>query len=359
MAIIGAGLVGSSLALALRDSGLTLALVDSTPLRPDDDATAWDSRVYTINPGSVEFLHRIGVWERLDGERVTPLYDMRVWGDDGSAEIDFSALRSAMGELAWVVENRLLQAVLWEAMGEPENLHLCRPAGCADVEWRDDNAVVRLDDGQTLEVKLVVAADGIESKVRNAARLPVDTLTYPQLGVVANFASERPHRNTAYQWFRPDGVLAWLPLPGNRVSMVWSASEEVAQQLLACSTERLAETVAEAGGGLLGRFNTITPAACFPLRWLRSRSVIAPRLALVGDAAHGVHPLAGQGANLGFQDTRVLADVLMQRGAQTDCGDYYLLRRYERTRKEAVFAMQLVTDGLYRLFSNRDPLIKA
>jgi ubiquinone biosynthesis UbiH/UbiF/VisC/COQ6 family hydroxylase len=203
----------------------------------------------------------------------------------------------------------------------------------------------------------VIGADGAESRVRANAGIPVRASDYRQLGVVANFECERPHRDIAFQWFMRDGVLALLPLPGNRVSMVWSVAEERGRRLLAASKTALASEVEAASGGALGALKVVTPAAGFPLRLQRVTQFTRPRLALVGDAAHNVHPLAGQGVNLGFRDARELAGVLKDRGPQADCGDHALLRRYERARKEDVLAMQVATDGLQKLFNNEGVLL--
>jgi 2-polyprenylphenol 6-hydroxylase len=181
-----------------------------------------------------------------------------------------------------------------------------------------------------------------------------DPRPYSQTAVVANFASECRHRARAFQWFLSDGgVLAWLPLPGPRISMVWSAPESLARELLALDGGALAERVALAGARTLGALTTITAPTPFPLSLLRLPSVIAQRLALVGDAAHGVHPLAGQGVNLGFGDAAVLSSILAGRGAIRDPGSSLLLRRYARRRLEPVLAMQGVTDGLVRLFGSQ------
>jgi ubiquinone biosynthesis UbiH/UbiF/VisC/COQ6 family hydroxylase len=172
------------------------------------------------------------------------------------------------------------------------------------------------------------------------------------VGVVANFATLRPHQGVAYQWFGRQGVLALLPLPGERVSMVWSTPEAQAARLLQMSPGDLAEAVGEATGYALGSLDALTPAAGFPLRLQRVSRLIGPNVALVGDAAHTVHPLAGQGVNLGFRDVRDLTDVLAARGLHASCGDYFLLRRYERARAEDIASMRLVTDGLHKLFRN-------
>jgi ubiquinone biosynthesis UbiH/UbiF/VisC/COQ6 family hydroxylase len=186
--------------------------------------------------------------------------------------------------------------------------------------------------------------------VRRAAGLTARASSYRQLGVVANCETAKPHHGTAFQWFMADGVLAYLPLPGNRISIVWSTSEPHGRELLGLAPEAFVRGVADAGRAVLGDLTLITPPQAFPLQSLAAESMIGPRVALVGDAAHVVHPLAGQGVNLGFGDARVLAETLAAREPFRDCGDRVLTRRFERSRAEAVLAMRTVTDGLARLF---------
>jgi ubiquinone biosynthesis UbiH/UbiF/VisC/COQ6 family hydroxylase len=181
---------------------------------------------------------------------------------------------------------------------------------------------------------------------------------YRQMGVIANFETGLPHGDAAWEWFRGDGVLAFLPLPGNRISIVWTAFEERAAELMALTPEGFCQQVEEASHGALGGLKLLSKPAAFPLRLLHLEHLVKSRVALIGDAAHNVHPLAGQGVNLGFQDARELAKVLKARGPQPDCGDYFLLRRYERARKADILAMQMVTDGLQKLFNNRNPALK-
>jgi ubiquinone biosynthesis UbiH/UbiF/VisC/COQ6 family hydroxylase len=193
--------------------------------------------------------------------------------------------------------------------------------------------------------------------VREVAGIAMTPGDYGQLGVVANFSCEKPHRGAAFQWFMRDGVLALLPLPGDRASMVWSIARERGQELLALAPGELAAAVESASRGALGALKLLAPAAAFPLKLQRVERFVKPRLALVGDAAHNVHPLAGQGMNLGLRDARILADTLLERGVRRDCGEHALLRRYERARKEDVMAMQLTTDGLQKLFMNDAVLV--
>jgi ubiquinone biosynthesis UbiH/UbiF/VisC/COQ6 family hydroxylase len=350
--IVGAGLVGASFAAALADTDLRLGLIaPAAPSAPPDDAT-WDARIYAVSPGAAQFLQACNAWPAAS-ERIEPVRAMHIFGDARGSEITFDAYDAGLSELAFIAENRRLQYALWQRLTAQRNLQLFCPAHCTGFEWTSDGARVTLADGKQLSTALVVGADGAASWVRTQADLPVVRHSYRQRAVVANFATQRPHDGVAFQWFRQDGVLALLPLPGQRVSAVWSTGEAHAETLLALDDAALGEAVAAAGGGVLGRFETLTPAAAFPLRLQRSRRVVRPRVALIGDAAHNVHPLAGQGVNLGFRDARELARVLMAREAGRDCGDFFLLRRYERARKEDMLAVALVTDGLQKLFSHR------
>lgn len=354
--IIGGGLVGASLAAALKSSGLNMALVETQPTVLSNDG--WDNRIYAISPGGAAFLTQCDAWQQLDMNRVQPVETMRVFGDE-NMELDFSAYQLGVPELAFILENRLLQQVLWQGLQKQDNLTLFHPAHCASLIWQDDAAYLQLEDGRTLKAKLVVGADGGNSWVRQQAGIVAPPTLYNQHGVVANFIIEKSHRATAFQWFQPDGILALLPLPQQMVSMVWSVSPEKSAILLQLSHEELCAQVAAASHHTLGALQLATPPAAFPLRLLNLPQIIKPRLALVGDAAHNIHPLAGQGVNLGFRDARQLAQVLLQRDAPQDCGNMHLLRRYERARKEDVLSMALTTDALKKLFNNSNPLLRA
>jgi ubiquinone biosynthesis UbiH/UbiF/VisC/COQ6 family hydroxylase len=365
--IVGGGLVGASLAAALRHSGLSLALIEGRPLQGPAEAAAddWDSRIYAISPGCRSFLEQSGAWDFLDAGRVAPVEMMRVFGDacpepgrrDGS-ELEFSAYQMGAPELACILESRALQGALWQVLRSQDNLELICPARCASLEIAPDAAVLTLEDGSTVRAKLVVGADGRDSWVRNQAGIGAAPVDYHQHGVVANFTTGLPHRGIAWQWFQPDGILALLPLPGNRTSMVWSVGPEKSAELLALSHEELCVRVSEASKHTLGELKIITPPAAFPLRLLVLPHISAPRVALIGDAAHNMHPLAGQGVNTGFRDARQLAQVLLERGGCDDCGDAQLLRRYDRKRKEDIYSMQATTYGLKHLFCNDDPLLR-
>lgn len=349
--IVGGGLAGASLAVALRESRLRIALVETRPpVRPE----GWDARIYAISPANAEFLDSIGTWEHLERERMAPILAMEVSGDQGG-KLSFTAFETGVSELGWIMESSLMACELWESVKRQANLTRFCPATPKSLEIRHDAAILTLEDGQALSGRLLIGADGRDSWVRQQAGLVAITTPYEEKGLVANFATEKPHRGIAYQWFRDDGVLAYLPLPGNRMSIVWSTPDAHADELCALAPEALAERVAAAGQHQLGKLETITPAAAFPLRLIRVPRTVSPRLALVGDAGHGIHPLSGHGINLGFQDARVMAELLAAAPPWQDIGAEHFLQRYQRARKEETVLMQTTTDTLRRLFRANPP----
>jgi 2-polyprenylphenol 6-hydroxylase len=354
--IAGAGLVGLALAAALARHGMTVALLDRAA-QPALDAEGWDSRVYAISPGSAAFLQGIGAWQALPPERIAAIESMHIVGDTGST-LDFSAYELGERALAWIVEERALRAALIPTVHVP-GVDFVGDARFAGLAWSSNDGALVLEDGRRYAGRLVVGADGLNSWVRAASGILVEPRSYGQQGVVANFECELAHHGCARQWFRGDGgVLAWLPLPGRRISIVWSAPDALASELLALPPEAFTLRVADAGGSALGALSLITPPAAFPLQSLRLPTSIAHRMALIGDAAHGVHPLAGQGVNLGFGDAQALASVLAERGPVADAGAPILLERFARRRAEPVLAMHTVTDGLVRMFGPGMPWLK-
>lgn len=351
--IVGGGLVGASLALALQRGGLDVALIEPQALPSPPPAEAWDSRIYAISPGNAEFLRELGVWDRLDARRTQRVEAMVIVGDQPAGRLVFSAYDAGLRELAWIVESVALQRALAAAIAESGGVSMRCPAQAVTLQRDAACARVVLADGAAVAAQLVIGTDGRESWVRHAAGIAAQVSAYDQIGVVANFETDKPHGAQALQWFRDDGVLALLPLPGNRVSMVWSAAESHARGLLEMDAQMLADAVAAASGYALGALRLLTPAAGFPLHLARVDRLIAPRVALAGDAAHHVHPLAGQGVNLGFRDARALAAVLAGRAPRQDCGEMSLLRRYERARAEDIAATGLSADALQKLFGAR------
>lgn len=349
--IVGGGLAGLSLACALRDTRLKIALLESSPPQP---TAGWDARVYAISPANAEFLQAIGVWKHLDGERISPIAAMKIVGDSG-AKLDFSAYETGVAELGWVLESSLMACELWENVKRQANLTLLCPAAPNAIKMGENSVDLTLAEGQVLSTKLLVGADGGDSWVRGAAGLQAIATPYGEMGLVANFECEHPHRGIARQWFRDDGVLAWLPLPGNRISVVWSTPDVHAGELLALPAEALALRVASAGGDALGSLKLLTPASAFPLRLLRVPQTIGSRVALLGDAAHGIHPLSGHGINLGYQDAKALAALLAATPEWQDVGSERLLQRYQRARREETLLVQYTTHTIRRLFRETLP----
>ena len=349
--IVGAGLVGAAAALALGRQGLRVALIERQP--PHAPADTWDTRIYAISPAPQRFLERIGAWQRLDADRIQPVYRMDVTGDaHGTIRLD--AYESGVSHLATILESGRLQHALWQAIEADGNVAVRCPASIESIVREAPFTRITLADGMTLEAELVVGADGAASRIREWAGLASTLSPYGQSGVVANFECERAHRGTALQWFFDSDILAWLPLPGNRLSMVWSTKTAYADELVALDAASLTARVQAAGHDRLGNLRLLTPAAAFPLRLIRVEAAVAPGVALIGDAAHGVHPLAGQGVNLGFGDAEVLVDVLARhRQTRSYCGDIRVLQHYARERAEPVRRMQALTHGLHHLFADQ------
>ena len=350
--IVGGGLTGASLAVALRQSSRRIAVVEgSAPVRPD----GWDQRIYAISPINRVFLEDIGVWQHLDSSRLNPVAEMSVAGDS-DGRLGFSAYDAGLGELAWIAESSLLQVELWETLKRQHNVTLFCPARPAELSMRASHAELTLSDGAILRSQLIVAADGANSWVRERSGIDAQFTPYDELGIVANFRCSKAHGDTAYQWFRDGTILAWLPLPGDRISIVWSVRTEQAKGLLAMDSSEFSKVVAEAGEGRLGELQLESEPVGFPLRLMRVGEVVRHRLALVGDAAHAIHPLSGHGINLGFQDVRALAARLLELPEWRDPGDLQVLRAYARERAEEPFLVQYTTHALNRLFRMRDPV---
>ncbi|WP_370459253.1 UbiH/UbiF family hydroxylase [Cupriavidus sp. SW-Y-13] len=377
IAVVGGGIVGKACALLLAQQGMQVALVAprpvaSTALTGEDD---WDSRIYAFSASSQALLERLRVWEALDPARVQPVRDMRIFGDESAGEsgpsphgdLHFSAYAAAVPQLAWIIESSHVERLLDTALRFQHQVTWFDET--AEELARDiDGVTLTLTSGARVRANCVVGADGARSWVRQQCHIGTTQRRYRQLGVVANFTCEVPHQETAWQWFlgAPEKlmadeepangeILAILPLPGNRVSMVWSADEAHARDLLALSPEALAATVMQVASGAVGaRFGAlrcITPAQGFPLVLQRAEQFVMPHVALVGDAAHVVHPLAGQGMNLGLRDVVELGRVMADKESFRPEGDLRLLRRYERARATDLLSLTAATDGLHRLFS--------
>ena len=357
--VAGRGAVGAAAALGMSQAGLRVAWVgpaSGTPVRPSD----WDSRVFALSPGTRDFLRTLRIWDALPQERIAPVYDMRVYAGPqvDAPELHLDAYRGQVDALAFIVENRTLMTTLEAALRFAGVVTIDDTVTEMSCEGKGPAGRVRLGlgSGQSLVAKLAVAADGADSSLRALAGIEAKVVDYPQRAVVANFESSRPHADTAWQWFGSDlGVLALLPLPQaspdrGRTSMVWSAPTGLADELMAMTGEQLAERVTRESHAMLGDLSLLAPAHSFALRLIKVPRLIAPRLVLIGDAAHAIHPLAGQGMNIGFGDVRQMLEVLKGREFYRDLADELLWRRYERARREAVSLVQNTTDALQRAF---------
>lgn len=347
-AVVGGGLVGKTAALALTQSGLRTALL-AAPAAAPPAGNLFDSRVYALSSSSQALLERLRVWQALDHGKLGPVLDMRVFGD-AFAELHFSAFQAAVSQLAWIVESSRIEQSLDAALRFQPNLTWIdsRAQGLA---IHDDAAHLTLANGDALDAELIVGADGAHSWVRAQMGAKMERRSYGQTGVVANFKCEKPHGETAYQWFRDGEIIALLPLPGDFVSLVWSAKTDHADALLALDPAQLAAEVEKATQNMLGTLDCVTPAQGFPLALQTVDRLAGPRVALVGDAAHLIHPLAGQGMNLGLRDVAALAETLASKESFRSAGDPVLLRRYERARREDIRKQVAVTDGLQKLFA--------
>ena len=362
IAVVGAGMVGAATAALLASSspGASIAVLDAEApprWRAGDEPGV---RVSALSEASRRVLAACGAWDEIAAGRISPYAHMRVWDGaipaGGPGAIRFSAADVAAPVLGHIVENELVRLALRNALLRLENVSLLDGARLATLTLGAQRAELGIEDGRRLQARLVVGADGAASPSRGLAGLETQGHDYEQRALVCNLRCQLPHGETAWQRFLPDGPLALLPLSDGRVSIVWSTTPAHAEELLAADDEMFRAAVAEASDGCLGEVLEAGPRAAFPLRMRYAPVYTRARYALVGDAAHTVHPLAGQGVNLGFLDAAALAEtVAAALAAGRDPGDPALLRRYERWRKpENVIAMRAF-DGINRLFSNDDP----
>jgi ubiquinone biosynthesis UbiH/UbiF/VisC/COQ6 family hydroxylase len=357
LAIVGAGVAGMAAALGAAQLGLKVGLIgpDARAFAPSE-AAPFDARIYALAPSAVGLLERLKAWPQMRAARVQPVARMRVFGDAGN-ELTFDAYQASLERLASIIEESELARVLASACGYAPGITRLR-ASFAGLRRESDCVQIAIDDGDAIRARLLVGADGARSAVRAAAGINADETPYRQTALVANFSSEEPHQAVAFQWFCDEGVVALLPLPGDFVSLVWSAPEALAAELQMLDPAAFAQRVTARTQSVLGDLALRGRLHSFPLRVTRVDRLVEDRIALVGDAAHVVHPLAGQGLNLGLQDVSELLRVLAEREEFRDPGDLVLLRRYARARAEAIDLMRLTTDGLTRLFGADDALLR-
>ena len=358
--VVGGGMVGAAAALALGRAGFATALVESREPAPWRSEQEVDLRVVGLAASSIGLLDDLGVWTSIREARACPYRRMHVWDAASGAPIDFDAAHAGQAALGYIVENSLVQSALWQALDGAGVQCVC-PADVAGFEVREDRVEVALADGRALAARLLVAADGAGSPLRTMAGIDTRGRDYDQRGVVAHVHTERPHQHTAWQRFLPGGPLALLPLADGRSSIVWSLPEDEAARVLALDEAAFCDELGVAIDFRLGRITGCSARAAFPLRLQLAERYDAPRFALLGDAAHTVHPLAGQGVNLGLRDVAELRDTLVDaRSAGRDIAAPHVLRRYARRRRSADTLDALGFDALGRIYAwQAPPLIAA
>ena len=345
-------MVGAALACALAQRDFSVALLEAREPALDWNPAGYDLRVSAITRASQQLLQNLGAWQAMLDERATAYQQMHVWDRAGFGEIHFDAADLAEPDLGHIVENRVIVRALWELL-EGSGAQVLVPVRLAALDLSDGGVVLTLDDGRTLNAGLVVGADGARSQVRELAGIASRGQAYDQHAVVATVNAELGNRSTAWQRFMRDGPLALLPLQQDLFSIVWSTTPNEAERLCALPEDEFNTLLTEASESRLGRLTLQGARAAFPLRLQHAERYVLPGLALVGDAAHVIHPLAGQGVNLGFLDAGSLVDALVSgRESGRAPGSLATLRRYERTRKGHNTATQLAMDGFKHLFSN-------
>ena len=355
VAVAGGGVVGAACALALARAGLDVALVEARPV-PRWLAEQPDLRVYALAPDNAALLDALGVWPQVVRARAQPYRKMRVWGAGGGDELAFDAATLARDELGWIVENGLLVDRLWAAL-VAAGVQVHCPARVQGMEQDEAGVRLQLDDGTRLEARVAVAADGGASELRRLAGLDVDAHDYGQRGVVAFIETADPHQETAWQRFLPTGPLALLPFTQGRSSIVWTLPEAEAQRVLALDDAAFALELTDASAARLGRAVPVSARAAFPLRRQLVRQQVAGRVLVLGDAAHVVHPLAGQGVNLGLRDVAALrAEVESAQARRVDWASAHRLQRWARRRRSDNTVSAYAFEGINRLYSNADPL---
>ncbi|HEX4371660.1 MAG TPA: UbiH/UbiF/VisC/COQ6 family ubiquinone biosynthesis hydroxylase [Rhizomicrobium sp.] len=354
--ISGGGMVGLPLGLALAQGGFRTLVADAAP-PPRVLAPEFDGRVSALAYASVRMLTALGVWEGL-AVHAQPIHEILV--SDGAVgkpaspfSLHFDAQEIGTGALGYIAENRHIRSALYDAVALAPNLELVAPAAVKSLSVESGSAMITLANSEEIKAALVIAADGRESRLRNEVGINVIGWSYPQTGIVATVEHEKPHNGVAYEHFLPSGPFAILPMTGNRSSLVWTEAKTKAPGLLALDEDGFNEELARRFGSHLGSVRVAGPRWSYPLAFHLARDFVRPRFALAGDCAHGIHPIAGQGLNLGLKDAAALAEVLLDAARLgRDVGALDTLKRYERWRRFDSFTLAASTDALNRLFSN-------
>lgn len=358
IAIVGAGMVGATLACALADSGLKVLLLEAQAPTPFSAAQPHDLRVSALSPASQILLENLGVWAGVTKRRLCPYRRMRVWETQGRGDTLFDCAEIDQPVLGHIVENRILQLALWERIEQCDNLHIQCPGVLSNINYQADGSRLTCQDGSIFECRLLVAADGGQSWVRQQVGIGVHSWSYPQQALVASVQTALPQQEITWQRFVPSGPQAFLPLSGSNGSAVWYHRPAEIQRLIGLSDDAFLAELHASFPPELGRIEALLGRASFPLRTQYALQYVKPGVALVGDAAHMIHPLAGQGVNIGLLDAAQLAQEITQAAAAGDnWAGVEVLQRYQRARQQPNALMMASMDLLCRGFSNdREPL---
>jgi len=356
--IVGAGMVGSTLACSLEQTALRIGIVEALPPPTTWDPDSIDLRVSAVTAASQQIFKGLGVWDQMVVQRVSPFREMHVWDAGGDGAIHFDSADIGEDRLGYIIENRVIQQALLDKVMTLGNIEFICPAKLMSMTVNAESVDLQLEGGRRLSTKLIVGADGGNSQVRQFAGIGTRGWLYDQKAVVATVKTSKSHRETAWQRFLPDGPVAFLPLSNGWCSIVRTTTPAHADELLDMDEDAFMRELTKAFDAKLGQIVECGPRAAFPLRLQHVNAYVKERLALIGDAAHTIHPLAGQGVNLGLLDAAALSEVLGDASEKGhDIGAYHVLRRYERWRKGDNLLIMAVMDGFKRLFgSSIDPV---
>lgn len=356
--IVGGGMVGLALAKALADDNFNVAVVESSSRQPQWNTDTFDLRVSAITRASQRILDSLGAWSIIASMRLSPFRDMHVWDATGDGVIHFDSAEIGEDCLGHIIENSAIQTALYQVCRKSENISWYQGVKAEQIKSGSQFTSLHLEDGTVINAALLVGADGGNSWVRKTAGIDIDTTDYKQTAVVATVKTELSHKETAWQRFLPTGPLAFLPLSDGYSSIVWSTTPEQADAVVTLNDDAFCKELTTAFDNKLGDVLETSVRGKFPLRSQHAKHYVQERLALVGDAAHTIHPLAGQGVNLGFADAASLAEILGNaKQKKKDIGLYSSLRPYERWRKGENLAMLTTMTGFKTLFSNDNPVL--
>jgi 2-octaprenylphenol hydroxylase len=359
VAIVGGGMVGATLACQLAEKGVQVALIDAgdpTATWPND---SYDLRVSALTLSSINLFKSLGVWQSIVESGEQAIEKMFVWDHFGSGELDIDSADAGESQMGSVVENRITVLALWKKLQDLDCCDVLTSTQLDDYAVNDDDVEITLSNGEQLRALLLVGADGSNSKIRQLSGIEDYGWNYQQKALVATVKPEKSHQNTAWQRFLPEGPLALLPLRDGLISIVWTSKAETTEANLSQDDASFCDALAEASEHQLGQFELVGARGAFPLKLQFSPKYSQQRMVLIGDAIHTIHPLAGQGANLGLTDAVALADVVLQAHDKgRDIASQQVLRRYERQRKGDNLLMMGVMDGFKRLYGADDMLVK-